>query len=258
MVFGYRPFRAHSSGQTVINFVSVSLWMMPTCAGAENGFSAEPSESADPEAEPLCSGAQHESVRSRLTPEPCNGPCLSSNLLNTNLKSCPSADPSAGSGLGSVGAAPARLRPCPDGPEVHSGPWLDDFVLVPASKVFLHAPQQNLRRGSDGSAAKRASGCASRLHAGWMHCSVRRAGWAGACATSAVGVAEPAIWVAEAAIRAAASLIFGSSDSAMALTVAAASGMALTAASESDVHGIPGMGREPLGSGPEARDSVSP
>ncbi len=179
-VFGYRPFRAHSSGQTVINFVSGSLWMMPTCAGAENGFSAEPSESADPEAEPLCSGAQHESVRSRLTPEPCNGPCLSSNLLNTNLKSCPSADPSAGSGLGSVGAAPARLRPCPDGPEVHSGPWLDDFVLVPASKVFLHAPQQNLRRGSDGwhdCAAKRASGCASRLHAGWMHCSGRRAGW---------------------------------------------------------------------------------
>ena len=94
-VFGYRPFRAHSSGQTVINFVSGSLWMMPTCAGAENGFSAEPS--ADPEAEPLCSGAQHESVRSRLTPEPCNGlnTCLSSHLLNT----CPSADPSAGNGF---------------------------------------------------------------------------------------------------------------------------------------------------------------
>ncbi len=133
--------------------------------------------------------------------------------------------------------------------------------MVPASKVFLHAPQQNV--------AKRTLECASRLHAGWMHCCPccscrragegsaggRRAGWAGVCATSAVGVAEPAI---AAILRAAASLIFRSSDSAMALTVAAASGMALTAASESDFHGIPGMGREPLGSGPEARDSVSP
>ncbi len=83
------------------------------------------------------------------------------------------------------------------------------------------------------------------------------------CATSAVGVAEPAI---AAILRAAASLMFRSSDSAMALTVAAASGMALTAAMALSVvaawsrtsDGIPGMGREPLGSGPEARDSVSP
>ncbi len=47
------------------------------------------------------------------------------------------------------------------------------------------------------------------------------------CATSAVGVAEPAI---AAILRAAASLMFRSADSAMAHTVANASGMAFTVA----------------------------